>query len=191
MNFLAHCFLSGSNEQHLVGNFLGDYIGNRPLKQYAAGIQEGILLHRKIDTFTDAHPQVLKGVRRLYPYHHKYSAVVIDIFYDFLLAHNWSKYSDQPLAEYTQQTYKILLEYIEIMPARLQKNLPLMVADDWLRNYGTRMGLENTFRRLQGRVSKPSHLSNTLDSLDRDFTNLNEEFNRFFPDIIEYVSVES
>jgi acyl carrier protein phosphodiesterase len=189
MNFLAHCFLSGDEDELMVGNFLADYIGNRPLDQYPAGVQKGVLLHREIDAYTDAHPEVLKGVRRLYPYHHKYSTVIIDILYDYLLVHNWATYSVQPVKEYTQATYKVLLSYIQIMPARLQKNLPLMVADDWLFRYGTMDGLDDTFARLKRRVSKPEHFEGVLESLQRDFRLLNKEFNLFFPDLLDRVRV--
>lgn len=187
MNFLAHCFLSCGQEEWLVGNFLADYIGNSPLDQYPAGVQEGILLHRKIDTYTDAHPEVLSGVRRLYPYHRKYAPVVIDVFYDYLLSQNWELYSDQLLREFTQSTYKILMEHIEWMPPNLKKNLPLMVADDWLISYGNKKGLAYTFSRLRNRLSRPEHLEGVMDSLERDIDLLNAEFNRFFPDVIAYV----
>lgn len=187
MNFLAHCFLSCESEELLVGNFLTDYIGNMPITGYTQGVQDGILMHRKIDTYTDSHPEVLKGTRRLYPYHHKYAPVVIDIFYDYLLAQNWEKYSDMPLEAFTQATYRSLEKYQDIMPERLQQRLPLMIKDDWLYRYGTEGGIKYTFSRVQKRISKPTHLDGAWESLQRDYDQLNEEFNLFFPDIIQYV----
>ncbi|MCG8326539.1 MAG: ACP phosphodiesterase [Chitinophagales bacterium] len=187
MNFLAHCFLSCGQEEWLVGNFLADYIGNSPLEQYPAGVQKGILLHRKIDSYTDVHPEVLSGVRRLYSNHHKYAPVVIDVFYDYLLSQNWELYSGQLLREFTQSTYKILMAHLEWMPSHLKKNLPLMIADDWLMSYGTKKGLAYTFSRLRNRLSRPEHLEGVMDSLERDMDLLNAEFNRFFPDVIAYV----
>lgn len=190
MNFLAHCFLSCNEEERLVGNFLADYIGNSPLDDYPAGIEEGVILHRKIDSYTDQHPEVLKGVRRLYGAHHKYAPVVVDILYDYMLAYNWSRYSDQSLDEFAKNTYASLEKYLPYMPARLKRSLPLMIADNWLMNYGTKEGLRFTFGKLQQRVSKPEHLAGAVDSLERDFELLDVEFNLFFPDIIRYVKEE-
>jgi len=53
MNFLAHLFLSFENEDHVIGNFIADSIQNREVRNYPAEIQEGIILHRKIDSFTE------------------------------------------------------------------------------------------------------------------------------------------
>ena len=181
MNFLAHCFLSCDNEEQLVGNFLTDYIGNLPITGYSQGIQDGILLHRKIDSYTDSHPEVLKGTRRLYPYHHKYAPVVIDIFYDYLLAQNWEKYSDITLEAFTQNTYRTLEKYRHIMPERLQQRLPLMIKDDWLYRYGMEAGIKYTFSRVQKRISKPDHLEGAWESLQRDYKALDHEFNHILP----------
>ncbi|MEL7021319.1 MAG: DUF479 domain-containing protein, partial [Bacteroidota bacterium] len=84
MNFLAHLFLSCNDESLLIGNFIADAIRNRDLKQYSKAIQSGVLLHRKIDSYTDNHPIIRKGTKRLRPQHRKYAAVVIDVFYDYL-----------------------------------------------------------------------------------------------------------
>lgn len=188
MNFLAHCFLSCDKEELLVGNFMADYLRNREVAQYSPEIQAGITLHRRIDTFTDVHPEVLKGVRRLYPHHRKYAPVVIDIFYDFLLCANWHRYRSEPLPAFTQRTYGVLQRYLPLMPPRLQQHLPSMIAADWLQSYGTEEGLAYTFERLQHRVSRPEQLTGAVDSLRRDYRLLNEEFNTFFPDVVEFVA---
>ena len=82
MNFLAHLFLSFENEDHVIGNFIADFIRNKEVKNYSLEIQQGIQIHREIDSFTDNHPSVRKGTFRLRPHHRKYAPVVIDILYD-------------------------------------------------------------------------------------------------------------
>ena len=39
MNFLAHLYLSGTNEKILVGNFIGDYVKGRKYEIYEKAIQ--------------------------------------------------------------------------------------------------------------------------------------------------------
>lgn len=65
MNFLAHIYLSGNNELLKIGNFMADGIRGKQFEIYPKAIQNGILLHRAIDSFTDAHP-VLDKVRKNY-----------------------------------------------------------------------------------------------------------------------------
>jgi acyl carrier protein phosphodiesterase len=54
MNFLAHIYLSGDNDLIKIGNFMADF--GKQFKNYPVDVQKGIILHRAIDTFTDAHP---------------------------------------------------------------------------------------------------------------------------------------
>ena len=188
MNFLAHLFLSCEQEGLLIGNFLADYLSNEQVRQYPEPIQEGVRLHRAIDTYTDNHPEVLKGVRRLYGRHSKYASVVVDVYYDYLLSVNWLRYSNKPLPEFCRDVYQVLEDHLEIMPPGLQKHLPMMIADNWLRSYGSHNGLAIAFHRMKRRTSRPEYLDGALESLVLHFDDLNEEFNAFFPDVIEFVN---
>lgn len=187
MNFLAHLFLSCENEELLIGNYMGDFVRGSQLRQYPEDIQAGIVLHRKIDTFTDVHPVVREGVRLLRPQHSRYAPVILDVFYDYLLIKNWSAFSDQSLREFTQNVYKILARHIEQMPPALQRRTPMMIADDWLMRYGEWDGLDFAFSRLRLRVSRPECFDNVTDSLKQHENALDAGFQRFFPDVIEFV----
>lgn len=184
MNFLAHLYLSGNDEHLMVGNFLADFISNKEVAKLPSDIQKGVLMHRQIDSFTDKHPMVKQGARRLHPTHGKYAPVILDIFHDFLLAQNWSRYADQPLPEFTRTVYEVLLRHLPLMPPLLHERLPRMVADDWLVRYGTEDGLRFTFSRVKMRSSAPEYFENAVESLTKDYNVFNEEFNSFFPDII-------
>jgi acyl carrier protein phosphodiesterase len=65
MNFLAHIYLSGSEHEILIGNFIADSIRGKQFDAYQNSIQQGILLHREIDEYTDSHPVVLECVEKL------------------------------------------------------------------------------------------------------------------------------
>jgi acyl carrier protein phosphodiesterase len=92
MNHLAHFVLSGGDADLAIGNFVADFITNRQLPDFTEAVQRGIRLHREIDAFTDAHPIVKQSTKRLHPFHHKYSPVIVDVYYDFLLAKNWDTF---------------------------------------------------------------------------------------------------
>jgi len=187
MNFLAHMYLSCDQEDLLIGNFIADFVKNREVNSYPEGIRRGILLHRRIDSYTDTHPVVLRSVRRLYAAHSKYASVIVDVFYDHLLAINWEAYSDKRLVDFAEQMYRKLNKNIGFMPPVLQKRLPRMVADNWLIRYASFDGVAFTIERMKGRASKPQLLNEAVKSLIRDYDEFNAEFNLFFPDIIAFV----
>ena len=53
MNYLAHIYLSGNDPDLIFGNFIADAVPGKQYKNYSNRIQEGIILHREIDSFTD------------------------------------------------------------------------------------------------------------------------------------------
>ena len=58
MNYVAHQVLSFGDPNLQLGNLLGEVVKGNQYQQYSPNLQKGILLHRQIDTFTDAHPIV-------------------------------------------------------------------------------------------------------------------------------------
>ena len=81
MNFLAHLYLSKNHTNILIGNFIADSIRGNQFTHLHPEIQQGIVLHRHIDTYTDAHPIVRKSKRRLHERYGHYDGVIIDLFY--------------------------------------------------------------------------------------------------------------
>ena len=187
MNFLAHLYLSDGHEHLLVGNFLADYLKNREVAALPRPVQEGVRLHRLIDSFTDRHPAVLDSVKLLRPQHRKFAPVVLDVCLDFVLAKNWGRYSDVPLPTFTSAVYEVLAKNISLMPPFLQERLPGMIAADWLLSYGTEEGLRYTFSRMQLRTRYPRFFDRAVDNFLADYQLHERNFNLFFPDLIAAV----
>ena len=187
MNYLAHLFLSCDNEDLLIGNLIADSISNKDLAAYSPEIQEGILLHRQIDSYTDQHPLVRQGARRLSVHHRKYAPVVIDVLYDHLLANNWARYSGSTLKTFSQEIYDILLRRMAEMPPKLQRNLPGMIRHDWLGSYASLEGLRFTLSKVDERARFPSNFASAVEHLQEDYELYEKEFNQFFPEAIAFV----
>lgn len=190
MNYLAHLYLSFDNEKHAIGNLSADFFkGNKGIKELPEGIQAGIRTHRQIDTFTDTHEVVKESKRRLYPLYSKYSSVIVDIYYDHLLANNWEKYSDESLEDFAEKQYKILEKYEAYLPQQLQQRLPSMMAHNWLTGYRDIEGIATTFKYFAKRITSDLDITQAHLQLEADYDLYNDEFNRFFPELIDFVSL--
>lgn len=187
MNFLAHLFLSCDNDDLMIGNMIADFIRNREVKNYSKEVQKGIKLHRQIDHFTDHHPIVRLGAHRLQANHGKYAPVVIDIFYDHLLAKNWERYDDESLNAFTKRAYRVLTDRKAEIPPKLSKQLPDMIERNWLEQYKSEAGMQYVFELMDLRTSFPSNFSSAMDDLLGDYKQFEDEFNQFFPEVIEFV----
>ncbi len=187
MNFLAHLFLSHHNEDWMIGNLIADFITNKQLIDLKDGVREGVMIHRYIDTFTDKHEAVKESTRRLRFVYHKYAPVVVDIYYDYLLIKNWEKYTNYDFEEFRYRIYDILNQRMEDMPKDLKERLPKMIAHDWLKNYGTEAGLQFTFDRFAERTTFKVDFSNAAAVLMEYLEEFDDDFNLFFPEIMNYV----
>lgn len=180
MNFLAHLYLSKSNKNVLIGNFISDAIKGKDYKTYPHEIKAGILLHREIDTFTDTHPIVRKSMHRLHKRYRHYDGVIIDLLYDHFLAKNWANYSEIPLALYAKNVYAFLLENIETFPEELQKLLPHMIKHNWLVTYASLEGMERVLNGMNQQTKGISKMNLAIDDLKLHYTEFEEDFTAFF-----------
>ena len=173
MNYLAHIFLSGENPNIMIGNFMADSIKGSKYTSYTPEIQKGILLHRQIDTATDAHPSFRLSTKRLHKKYGHFSGIVVDIFYDHFLAKNWSNYSNIPLEDYIQEFYKLLRKNTEILPENIQKMTPIMMKGNWLLSYADLDGIDRVLGGMNRRTKNMSGMDKAGQEL-REFYSLFE-----------------
>lgn len=190
MNFLAHIYLSAENDQIKIGNFIADSVKGNSFEHFPDLIQQGIAIHRKIDSYTDQHAQVKISKRRLHERYKHYDGVIIDILYDYFLASNWSDYSDTSLFEYSANFYKLLEDNYSILPSKVQHMLPHMIKGNWLYNYRTFEGIENVLIGMNKRTKSKSQMHLAIHDLHEHYSILKEDFTLFFKDLISYTNKE-
>lgn len=186
MNYLAHIYLSGDNDLVTIGNFMADSIKGNRYKKYPRDIQIGIMLHRNIDTFTDAHDTVRKSTKRLHKKYGHYSGVIVDILYDHFLAKNWDKYCDTPLHIYVEHFYNSLNDNFEILPPRIQKMIPYMIADNWLVSYANIDGISRVLNGMNRRTKFRSGMDKAINDLEKFYTEFEDEFTMFFDELVTF-----
>lgn len=183
MNFLAHIYLSGDNEFVTIGNFIADGIRGKSYKKFPVDVQIGILLHREIDTYTDAHPIVRHSTKRLHKNYSHYSGVIVDILYDHFLAKNWKDYSNVPLEVYVEQFYDSLEANFEMLPNRTQRMLPHMIADNWLLSYAKIEGIQRVLDGMNRRTKNISGMNTATNELKQYYAEFENEFTSFFEEL--------
>lgn len=187
MNFLAHLFLSGDDEEIITGNFIADHVKGEAVMKFSVGIQMGIKLHREIDGFTDAHPVFLKTKHRLNGNYRRYSGVVADMYYDHFLSADWQTYSNEDLMAFTDRIHDILIKRFPILPERSQRFIAYMKRFNWLTGYGTFEGLGMALSGMAIRTPFNSGMENAVLDLKAHYDLYKQEFGLFFPDIIKFV----
>jgi acyl carrier protein phosphodiesterase len=188
MNFLAHAYLSGKEEEILIGNFIADHVKGKQFLQYSEGIAKGILLHRQIDDFTDQHEVVKQSKARLRDRHRHYAGVIVDIFYDHFLAANWSNFHHEDLSSYSQQIHQIISKYQALLPQKSLYFFQYMLHNQIFEAYTHIGGIHKVLIGMSRRTPFSSGMERASESLLMYYKEFQEEFYTFFPLLIDFVA---
>lgn len=142
----------------MYANLQGDYIKGKDLSHLPEIVQRGSLLHRTIDNYVDTHPAVLDLLRLLYPHLPKISGIAVDLFFDHLLARDWSRYHDTPLRDFIDEFYNHEPYFEDSFTPDFQFMLEKMKEYDWLYQYQYLSGLSRSSSGLSQRISFENNL---------------------------------
>ena len=173
-----------------IGNFIADHIKGSKYKSYPDDIQMGILLHRQIDSFTDAHEIARKSKRRLHEQYGLYKGIIIDIFYDHMLAKNWSMYSRSELSDYTKDFYAQLKDHDAFLPEKIKYMSQYMIPQDWLRSYAQKKGIQKVLEGMNRRAGGESKMDLAMLDLEENYDAFETDFNLFFAELRDFCDLK-
>jgi acyl carrier protein phosphodiesterase len=183
MNYLAHLALAYPDKELTIGNFIGDHVRDKDLDRFSKSIQEGVLMHRSIDIFTDNH-SITKELRQiLFREYRHLSRVLIDIYYDHFLAVHFTHLYGEDLSEFIINVQALLQQEKEILPDTAQRYLTGMVSQDWLTAYAHITGIDSVLSKMAKR-SGLEGLASGIDGLKNHYEILEKGFMRFYPELI-------
>jgi len=184
MNYLAHAWLSFNQPGILVGNMVSDFVKGKKRFSFSEHIQQGITLHRTIDEFTDTHDATKKAKQFLKPVVGLYAGAFIDIAYDHFLANDSNEFiNDDSLLNFSLSVYKTLNQHKASLPERFARILPYMENDNWLFNYKTLYGTEQSFKGLTRRAKYLENYSAVFEAFQKNYASLQVCYESFFPDV--------
>lgn len=154
MNFLAHLYFAEDDGRSMIGNLMPDMVRGRRVDDLDPVVQHGVDTHRLIDRLTDTHPAFGRTKARLLSHHGLFAGVLVDIFYDHVLAGNWRDYHDEPLPAFSQRIYTRMAEHRESAPPIMQSKIENMAKYDWLTGYASVQGMTITLHRTSERFAK-------------------------------------
>jgi acyl carrier protein phosphodiesterase len=182
-------FLSGDASELLVGNLMGDFVKGKLNGRFPPGIEQGILLHREIDSFAGQNRYFLRSKQRLDQSFGLYRGVLVDLFYDHFLAAHWEDYADIPLSLFISDAWRVLCEHKELLPDRLQRIMPLMFRD-WLPSYRDTAGIAAVLHRISHfRLKRANRLGEGAEALRNHYGELQGDFRKFFPELVAFSEV--
>jgi acyl carrier protein phosphodiesterase len=186
MNYLAHLFLSGPSEDAILGSMLGDFVKGCPEGRFSTVVSEAIRLHRKIDSYTDAHPITRRSRIRISPIRRRFAGIIVDVGYDHFLSRHWRRFSSMDLDPFVHRVYAILSRHGPLLPERLSRILPRMISENWLGGYIRLAHVGDALDRIAGRLSRGSRFLRAITEIEDNYEPLEADFLSFFPELVSF-----
>lgn len=188
MNYLAHAALAGADPQWVLGSYLGDHVRGDRWRDYPAAVGLGIVLHRKVDVFTDAHPAFQRSRERLDAPFRRYAGIVLDLVFDHFLARNFQPLAGRQLAPFACTCYATLEIHRHLLPASLKRFAHYQFKHDLLVNYARHDTLGQVFEGVASRMKRPGPLAAGLTQLDRHRAGLKQDFLELYGDLRSFAT---
>ncbi len=183
MNHLAHVLLSGADADMRLGAMLGDFWHGTPDPVWPAGVRNGVLLHRKIDVYTDSHPLVLEAKRLFEPPWRRFAGILTDVYFDHVLARAWTRYADEPLDALSASTLAKLEANAFWLPPDLMRFSRYMRLHGLFGRYAERAMIEQVLAGIGTRLRHVNPLHEAGPVLWQQALALDAFFEEFFPQL--------
>lgn len=188
MNWLAHLHLSGTDTATQIGNLLPDILSATELSNVAPIYRRGIGLHHRIDAFTDSHSAFRASKRRIRGDLQRFGGIITDVFYDHILAREWSTYEDTSMDGFIGDFYERVESHLSLLPPAAADRLARLRAEDWLRSYSGLTGISAALERIGQRLRRPVRLQDSVPLLETCYADFARDFALFYPELIHSVA---
>jgi acyl carrier protein phosphodiesterase len=186
MNFLGHLYFSNNDLELMHANLLGDSIKGSNLSKFPEIIQRGVRLHRATDNYIDTHPAVKELLSKLHEPLPKVSGIAVDLYFDHLLAKNWSSFHGVHLSQFVEAFYTATPKHHSFESKQYKFMIAKMKDMNWLYNYRTHEGLTYACSGLSKRISFDNLLHKAPDVYLENEALITDTFHRFMAEAIPY-----
>jgi acyl carrier protein phosphodiesterase len=188
MNYLAHLYFSDPRPQAWAGSLMGDFFKGSDFSALPADLARHLRLHRRIDSFTCDSLPFQRSRKRLDPRFRFARSILVDVFYDHYLACHWDDYSSQPLAQFSRTVYAGLQDCQPLLSPGLQRQLPHMIAHDWLSSYRQPRVVKRVLQSLEERLGHKFPLSSSYQQWESLRGEMATDFHFFMDEARRFVS---
>ncbi|MGF1699203.1 ACP phosphodiesterase [Photobacterium makurazakiensis] len=183
MNFLAHLHIAEQCNSHLAGNLLADFVKGDPYLQYPRNVADGIKLHRFVDSFIDALPEVRQCRQLFSPATRRVSGIALDITWDHFLARHWAQYHAESLPKFIHFAQHEVSLFTDNLPDAYQLTMARMWQQNWLSQYQYPETIKQALTRMAQRRPKLHQLAHCPDDINLHYNELEDQFHCIYPQV--------
>jgi acyl carrier protein phosphodiesterase len=187
MNLLGHLAAAVSRPDLQIGSVLGDTIKNRDMPGLDPVIINGARFHRACDVFTDSCPAVTRARLRLGPDFRRVSGILLDVYFDHLLARNWDRLIKTSLNLELDLFYQRLAAYTGPLPSAAEQLTRWLETNRPLNAFESLDMVQSTLRSINRRLCAGKfRLEESLPHLLKHHAEIETDFLQFFQPLLGY-----
>lgn len=190
MNHLAHALVAAPDTDLMFGSLIGDFVRGAIDPALPAPVRDGIALHRAVDVYTDAHPEVIRARELFAPPYRRYAGILIDLWFDHLLARGWNEHGEGALEDFSDLVRAVLDERRSEVPERMRGFAAYLRANGLPAAYRERAMIGDVLRGVSQRLTRENPLASALPLLTALDGELMRRFAAFFPDLRDFARAE-
>jgi acyl carrier protein phosphodiesterase len=188
MNHLAHAWLAAPDDDIVLGSLIADFLRGAIDADLPRGVRIGVALHRSIDIYTDAHAEVVAARALFEPPYRRYAGIVLDVWFDHLLARDWNRYAIGSLSTFSHRVQDLLAARAAELPARMHGFAHYMRMHDLPEAYRDVHVIDNVLHGLSRRLKRENPLAQALPVVQAHAAALDRHFSAFFADLVAHAA---
>jgi len=127
-------------------------------KPWSQQVLQGVVLHRRIDAYTDAHEDYKRCLALLGPRFRRFAPIALDVFVDHLLALHWREYHDSSLEQYCDDFYSFCVHRSACLPVAAAEFIARAAQYRLFSSYARWEVFEQVLSRIDQRIRFDSNL---------------------------------
>lgn len=171
---------------------IGDHVkGKMTQSAYPEKIWTGVMLHRKIDEYSDQHDATKRAKVFFRADYGLYAGAIMDTLYDHFLANDPKLFADDvSLDTFSAQVYKQLSDNAAYLPPTFAAYFPHMVEHNWLKGYRVIRGMERALKGLSRRAAHMAPPEKAYEIFVTNYYQLNQCYYELIDDLSAFVKNE-
>jgi len=186
VNHLAHVLLAGADTEVVLGSLLGDFWRGAPDPRWPAAVRDGVVLHRRIDVYTDSHPDVAEARALFAPPWRRYAGILLDVYFDHVLARDWARLGAGSLDDFSAAVGALLRAHEAWLPAGLNRFAGYFRAHGLFAAYANPAVIERVLAGIGSRLRHANPLAGAGPQLWTRSDALDALFESFYPQLVAH-----
>ena len=186
MNYLAHFLLALPRPLWVAGALAGDFVKGPLRGEFSVELEQGIMLHRRIDSFSDALPGLRAFRQGLDPEARPYSGAILDLVFDQQLAQRFSQFHSVSLETFSDQVNATLSAMAPHLDAGSLRFAEHMARNNLLCAYREDAVIALAATAIARRSRKPPLVHAAFEAVRERRLDVAMLFQSSFPDIVAH-----